>query len=90
MKEPSGGFADGGGWRPTEAAVGGDWQVNVERTALANLTFNLDPTLVLLDDALHHGQAQPCALTNRFGRKKRFKQPAYGLAVHAATGVGNR
>src|SRR3954468_2252932 len=48
-------------------------QNDSERRPLSRLALQVDPTAVVLHDAVADAQAQPSALPHRFGRKERVE-----------------
>ncbi len=62
-------------------------QKYLEGRSFADLRGHLDPTLVLLDDAINRGQSQPGALAERFGGKERLKDVRQMFRGDAGAGV---
>jgi hypothetical protein len=51
-------------------------QPDSEYGPFAYFTVYFDASVMLLHDTVRQRQAKPCALTDRFGGKKRIKNPA--------------
>ena len=61
--------------------------VNAERRAFADGAFDLDPALVLFDNAINRRQAQAGAFADFLGGKKRLKDALEIFRRNAAAGV---
>src|SRR5205809_368837 len=73
------------GRRPCRSNTGR--QEHAEGRALARLAGDLDPPMMLLNDAVHGGQTQARAFADFLGRKKRIEDMAEDIRSHAAAGV---
>src|SRR6056297_3121733 len=62
-------------------------QVDPECGALIRFTGNIDEAVVLFDDTVYRSQSQAGAIAGLFGGKKRFKNFAECLLIHAAAVV---
>jgi hypothetical protein len=65
-------------------------QENHEFRAFPFLAFHLDPSFVLLDDAVDDRQTQPGSLSDRLGGEKWFEQMRQYVLIHPASGIGYR
>ena len=66
---------------------GGRRKVYLERGTLAGLALHLNPPLVLLDYAQHHGQSESGSFAHRLGGEERFKDVFLDKFVHACSRV---
>nr|GEU28229.1 hypothetical protein [Tanacetum cinerariifolium] len=64
-------------------------QVQLDGRALAHLAVDLDVAARLLDQAIHHRQAEAGALAFRLGGKERFERLRQHLCRHAAARVAD-
>lgn len=60
---------------------------NRHRCTLAQRRLNLQPSTVLLNDAVHVGQAKPRSLRWPLRREEGFKNMFHGIVVHARAGI---
>ena len=65
-------------------------QINFEGASLCGFAVDVDKAVVLLDDAINRGQAQPRAFADFLGCKKWFKNIGEMIFVHADAGVADR
>jgi hypothetical protein len=65
----------------------GERQEHPERCAHANRRLDLDPAVVLINDAMDRRQVQASALTQLFGGEEPLENPLQRSLIHAMTGV---
>ena len=65
-------------------------QIKLHRGARAGLAVDLDVPARLLDEAVHHGEAQAGTLADLLGGEERLEHAVQHLLAHAAAGVGDR
>src|SRR5687767_7043194 len=64
-------------------------KIDVERAALSDFAFDLNPSLMLLYDAIHGSQSQPGAFPDFLGRKKRVENMGDIFRGNAAASVNH-
>ena len=65
-------------------------EVETEARAQARLTFDVDVTAALFDDAVDGRKAEAGARTLLLGGEERLKDPAHRRRIHSLAGVGHR
>ena len=56
--------------------------------AVSRLALQVDRALIALDDAIHHGQSQPCAFALIFGSKKWVEHLLLNVSRDAVARIG--
>src|ERR1039457_4237913 len=77
------------GQRPSGNFPGQTREINVEGGSLVHLALNLNPSLMLFDDAKHRGQPPTGSFAGLLGCKEGFKEVGQMLRYDAGTGVGD-
>ena len=62
----------------------------LEDTALARLALDIDPAVMVLDDAMDHRQADSGPFAGSLGGEKWFEYPLTHPRIHARAGVTHR
>src|ERR1041384_4716369 len=70
-------------------ARGGGGEVDLDRRPLPRLALHRDEAVALLDDPVHHREAEPGPLAERLGGEERLEEVGADLGRHAAAGIGH-
>src|SRR5204863_9521908 len=65
------------------------WEKNLEGRSHHELADDLDPALVLLDDAIDGRQTETGAFANALGGEERLENVGERVRIHAATGIAD-
>ncbi len=80
----------GGNGGESHFDIGRHRQEDGEDAAFPQPGIDLDPALMLLEDAVDRRQSQAGSLADFLGGKERLENPLHRMLVHAAAGIGHR